>query len=105
MEPPTRPVNGQQSTIDGTSVRVFEVDGPSGKLWLRDLTVTGGAAADFGGGIANIGGTVRLNNCQVAGNVAGIAGGGIANDTFDPSRVARLEVIDSSVSSNQQVLT
>src|SRR5205823_12627994 len=98
-------VNGEQSTIDGPgSVRAFEVAGPGGKLWLRDLAITGGSATDFGGGIANIGGTVRLNSCQVAHNSAGVAGGGIANATFDPSSVARLELIDSSVIGNHQTL-
>lgn len=95
-------VNGNHAIIDGTgAVRVFEVDGPGGKLWLRDVRITGGAA-DTGGGIASFGGTVRLNSSEVSGNTASDAGGGIASVTIDPSTVANLLVIDSTVSGNQQ---
>src|SRR3954468_7231816 len=55
-------INGRHATIDGTnSVRVLEVDGPGGTLSLNQLTITGGSAADFGGGIANLGGAVTLD--------------------------------------------
>src|SRR5262249_42712096 len=95
-------VNGNGATIDGTeSVRILEVDGPTGNLSLQDLTLTGGSA-DFGGAIANIGGTVSLNHAQVTGNAATEAGGGIASVTFDPSSVAKLTLNQSSVSDNQQ---
>jgi hypothetical protein len=95
-------VNGNGSTIDGTgSVRILEVDGPGGNLSLQNVTLTGGSA-DFGGAIANIGGTVSLNRSQVTGNAATEAGGGIASVTFDPSSVAKLTVNQSSVSDNQQ---
>jgi hypothetical protein len=96
-------VVGHDATIDGTgSVRVFEVDGPGGSLALSDLTITGGSAVDFGGGIANLGGAVTLFDTEVTGNAAGVAGGGIANATFDPSSVATLVGRKSSVSGNQQ---
>jgi predicted outer membrane repeat protein len=95
-------VNGNGATIDGTgSVRILEVDGPSGSLSLQDVTLTGGSA-DFGGAIANVGGTVSLNHTQVTGNTATEAGGGIASVTFDPSSVAKLTLNQSSVSENQQ---
>ena len=38
------------------------------------MTITGGSAPDFGGGIANMGGTVTLNHAQVTGNAAVLAG-------------------------------
>lgn len=95
-------INGNQATIDGTdSFRVFEVDAP-GSLAARDLTITGGSAQDFGGGIVNVGGTVNLDHSQVTGNSAGDAGGGIASATFDPSSVATLTLRNTSVSDNQQ---
>lgn len=94
---------GNHATVDGTnSFRVFEVDGPGGSLSARDLTITGGSAVDFGGGIANLGGAVTLDHVQVTGNSAGVAGGGIASATFDPSSVATLTVRHSSVSGNHQ---
>jgi len=97
-------MNGNGATIDGTgSVRILEVDGPSGSLSLQNVTLTGGSA-DFGGAIANVGGTVSLNHSQVTGNTATQAGGGIANATFDPSSVARLTLNQSSVSDNQQTV-
>src|SRR5215475_467201 len=61
-------VNGNGATIDGTgSVRILEVDGPSGSLSLQDVTLTGGSASDFGGAIANLGGTVSLDHSLVTG--------------------------------------
>jgi hypothetical protein len=96
-------INGSQATIDGTnSFRDFEVDGPGGNLSARDLTITGGSVQDFGGGIANLDGTVMLDHSQVNGNSAGVAGGGIANATFDPSSVATLTLRNSSLNDNQQ---
>ena len=96
-------INGKHATIDGTgSFRVFEVDGPGGKLSLHQLTITGGSVLDFGGGIANVGGSVSLDHVQVTGNSAGVAGGGIANATFDPASVATLTARHSSISKNQQ---
>jgi hypothetical protein len=98
-------VNGNQATIDGTdSFRDFEVDGPGGSLSAQDLTITGGSSADFGGGIANMGGTVMLDHSQVTDNAAVLAGGGIASATFGPSSVAKLTLDQSSVSDNQQTL-
>jgi hypothetical protein len=96
-------INGNQATIDGTeSFRDFEVDGPGGNLSAHDLTITGGSAGDFGGGIANFGGAVTLDHTQVSGNAAAAAGGGIVNATFDPSSVATLTLRHSSVNDNQQ---
>jgi predicted outer membrane repeat protein len=96
-------INGNHATLDGTgSFRVFEVDGPGGSLSARQLTITGGSAQDFGGGIASLGGTVSLDHVRVTGNSAGVAGGGIASATFDPSSVAKLTVRHSIVSDNQQ---
>jgi hypothetical protein len=96
-------ITGNHATIDGTnSFRVFEVDGPGGNLAARQLTITGGSVQDFGGGIANLGGAVRLDDTRVTGNSAGAAGGGIVNATFDPSSVATLAVRHSSVSHNHQ---
>ncbi len=95
-------VNGNAATIDGTgSVRILEVDGPGGSLSLQNVTLTGGSA-DFGGAIANVGGTVGLNHSLVTGNAAADAGGGIANATFDPSSVAKLTLNHSAVSNNEQ---
>jgi hypothetical protein len=95
-------VNGNKATIDGTdSFRVFEVDAP-GNLSARDLTITGGSVGDFGGGIANIGGTVTLDHTQVTGNSAASAGGGIASATFSAGSVATLTLRNSWVNDNQQ---
>lgn len=99
-------INGNQSTIDGTnSFRVFEIDSPGG-LSANHLTITNGSA-DVGGGIANFGGTVLLNQAQVNGNAALVAGGGIASASIDPdfnpsNTVAALTVRNSTVSNNQQ---
>jgi len=98
-------IDGNQATIDGTdSFRDFEVDGPGGSLSAHDLTITGGSAQDFGGGIVNFGGSVMLDHSSVTGNSAVMAGGGIASATFDPSSPATLTLRNSSVSDNQQTL-
>jgi hypothetical protein len=100
-------VIGHDATIDGTgSVRVFEVDGPGGSLSLHDLTITHGSA-DIGGGIANFGGAVRLDETHVTGNSAVLAGGGIASASVTPTlgptgSVATLILRKSSVTGNQQ---
>jgi hypothetical protein len=100
-------VNGRDATIDGTnSVRVFEVDGPSGSLSANELTITGGSA-DVGGGVANFGGSVWLSKTKVSENAAVLAGGGIASASVTPtlspsSSVATLTLLQSSVNDNQQ---
>ena len=74
-------ITGNGATIDGTgAVRVFEVDGPGGNLWLNNVRITGGSA-DNGGGIANLGGTVTLNFSAVTRNTAADAGGSLAVET------------------------
>jgi hypothetical protein len=75
-------INGWNTTIARSApstkpFRFFEVDGPSGNLALRGLTLTGGFAP-FGGAIFNDEGTASLNHIQVTGNTAG-GGGGIAS--------------------------
>ena len=99
-------VNGNGATITGSgAVRIFEVDGPGGNLSLQNVTLTGGFSPDFGGAIANLGGTVTLNHSQVSDNTAVQAGGGIASATFDPSSVARLTLNNSAVTGNGQTLS
>jgi len=96
-------INGNSATIDGTnSFRDLEVDGPTGSLSARDLTITGGSVSDFGGGIANIGGTVSLDHTLVTGNSAASAGGGIASASFSPGVPASLTLRNSWVNDNQQ---
>jgi hypothetical protein len=58
---------------------------------LHNLTVTGGAAADFGGGIRNFG-TLTLDNCTVSGSTAN-DGGGASNSGI-------LTVVNSIISEN-----
>jgi hypothetical protein len=96
-------VNGNRATIDGTgAVRVFEVDGPGGNLWLNNVRITGGSA-DNGGGIANLGGMVTLNFSTVTRNTAADAGGGIAIATgLGPPGVAKLTLNFSRVTDNSQ---
>lgn len=98
-------VNGNGATIDGTgTVRDVEVDGPRGSLSTQNLTLTGGSAQDFGGALANLGGSVVLSNTWVTNNSAVVAGGGIASATMDPSSVARLTLNNTWVTGNQQTL-
>ena len=93
-------VFGNGATITGSgAVRIFEVDGPGGNLSLRNVTLTGGSASDFGGAILNSSGTVTLNQSVVTGNSAAMAGGGIANGTFGPS-TAMLTLNGSLVTNN-----
>ncbi len=98
----TTPISvfGNGATITGSgAVRIFEVDGPGGNLSLRNITLTGGSASDFGGAIFNSSGTVTLNQSVVTGNSAVTAGGGIASGTFGPSR-ASLTLNGSVVKNN-----
>ena len=72
---------------------------PGGNLSLRNVTLTGGSASDFGGAIFNSSGTVTLNQSVVTGNSAVTAGGGIASGTFGPS-TATLTLNGSVVTNN-----
>jgi hypothetical protein len=79
-------INGKGATIAGNSsnFRIVAIDGSSGgALTLNGVTITGGKvsgpmAAGSGGGIADVGGTLTLNNALVTQNSASSAGGGIA---------------------------
>jgi CHRD domain-containing protein len=79
-------INGKGATIAGNSsnFRIVAIDGSSGgALTLNGVTITGGKAAGpmlagAGGGIANVGGTLTLNNALVTQNSASSAGGGVA---------------------------
>jgi predicted outer membrane repeat protein len=97
-------LNGNGATVNGTGqVRDLEVDAP-GSLSAQNLTLTGGAATDFGGGIANLDGTVVLNHVSVTKNTAVVGGGGIASATM-ASGTARLTLNNSSVTNNTQSLS
>jgi len=102
-------VNGNGSTIAGndTDFRVFEVDGPGGKLTLQSVTITGGNVPDFGGGILDDGARLTLNRSVVTGNTAGMdtpmgggIGGGIASGTFFSGLAATLTLNSSQVNGN-----
>ncbi len=55
--------------------------GPAAAATLKGLTVSGGNATGFGGGIQNtVGGTVNLISDVISNNVASSEGGGIANE-------------------------
>jgi hypothetical protein len=93
-------VFGNGATITGSgAVRIFEVDGPGGNLSLRNITLTGGSASDFGGAIFNSSATVTLNQSVVTGNSAVTAGGGIASGTFGPN-TASLTLNSTLVTNN-----
>ena len=98
-------INGlgaDELTVSGNNTsRVFNLDdGDSGnqiEVVIEGLTITGGNAADFGGGISNRE-SLELSNSTISGNSAGDEGGGIANafDDIDST----LKVIDSTISDN-----
>jgi hypothetical protein len=56
---------------------VFKVSG--GSAALSGLTISGGMANTFGGGLYNQGGKVTLTDCRVTQNTANEDGGGLAN--------------------------
>jgi hypothetical protein len=84
--------------------RIVEVDaltpGNAGSLNLTALTLRGGKAEPgaVGGGIANFGGTVRLNSSTLRNNAA-TAGGGLYNDIGTSSLVGSFVVGNVATSS------
>ena len=79
-------VNGFNTTVTRNSTkpfRFFEVDGPTGNLTVRGVSLTNGLAP-AGGAILNAEGTVTLTNCRVNGNTAQMGGGGIASGIVNP---------------------
>jgi hypothetical protein len=84
-------LEGNELTVDGDDDhRVFSV-APGATVELHGFTVTGGAARDVGGGIAN-NGTLTLVDCTIFANSA-VAGGGIDNE-------GTLTLTNSTVSGN-----
>lgn len=101
--------------------RVFLVS--SANLTLNGVTITNGNGTGttstpfngFGGGIAQLGGTLTLNNSRVSGNSSASRGGGIysqsgaavtlINSTVSGNSAANGGGIDSAVSSNTLTLT
>jgi hypothetical protein len=56
---------------------VFDITSSSARVSLSGLTITGGGAVQFGGGIDNLG-TLMVSQCTISGNEAQV-GGGIYN--------------------------
>jgi parallel beta-helix repeat protein len=68
----------QNLTVSGGgNSGVFEVRG--GSAALSGLTISGGHANTFGGGVYNWGGTVTLTDCYVVQSTCNQSGGGLAN--------------------------
>lgn len=85
---------GAEATIingDGTDTVIVS----STDLALLDLTVTGGAGTNVGGGIQNNGGRLTLINCSVRDNTTENAGAGIYSDG------GALTVIGSTIHGNE----
>ena len=82
---------GRKIVINGNGHQAFSIT--SGTVELKNLTVTGGSAAN-GGGLSNNGGTVTVRNSAFTGNTATGTGGAIHNASGD------LTVINSTFASN-----
>jgi hypothetical protein len=101
-------INGKNTTIARSSesrmpFRIFEVDGPSGNLGLKGLTITGGSSPAFAGGIFNDEGSVALINTNVTDNSAANGpGGGIASG-IGPDHPTDVGPIGTLTLTNSQV--
>ena len=92
-------ISGQEAkiTISGNEqVRVFEV-AVNAELALLKLTVADGSSAEFGGGLLNNGGTVKVRNTTFSNNSAN-QGGGIF------SSASTVKVSNSTFSNNSAEL-
>ena len=76
---------------------ILNEGGNSATLSLNNCVVAGNSA-DFGAGIFNFNGKLRVNKCTINGNAAAFSGGGIANSAFDGA--ATLIITNSTISSN-----
>jgi hypothetical protein len=91
-----------QTTIDANGLdRVFELVLDTGaRLHLQDLTVTGGDTSgtidQYGGGILNDGGSLRLDSVHLTGNYGESLGGGLLNANDGQSMI-----VDSAVTENR----
>jgi parallel beta-helix repeat protein len=90
----TGPAAGVTVSGGGLS-RVFQVDGFVNAS-ISGLTITGGMAADVGGGLLNAG-TTALTNCTISGNSARY-GGGLYNG--GPHPFGSVTLTDCTVSGN-----
>ncbi len=95
-------INGNNYTIQRSGATPFRIlaANVSGDLTLNDVTITGGYGD--GGGIANYGGTVTINNSTISGNTAAADGGGIANvaNTYSGTATATMMINNSTISGN-----
>jgi predicted outer membrane repeat protein len=67
-------------TVSGDQAsRVFDITSTSAAVTISGMTISGGKAADNGGGILN-NGTLTVSDCTISGNSAATEGGGILND-------------------------
>ena len=73
----TGPAANTLNVSGGGKSRVFDINGASAVI--SGLTISGGMANTFGGGLYNQGGKVTLTDCLVTQNTANEDGGGLAN--------------------------
>ena len=89
------------NTADGTGGGIYTQEGIlSDTLLLTRTTVSGNEAFENGGGIANIGDHVELNESTVSDNTAGSFGGGI----FTSGILFRTLIVERSTISGNQAL-
>ncbi len=94
-------IEGNGSTIRQTcaSERVFDLREASPAVVVRGVTITGGAAPQFGAAVRSIA-ALTLDHVTVSGNNSSTAGPDAAVATGGPSPVA---IVDSSISDNPKV--
>ncbi len=89
---------GNNSTVNaGGLSRVLSVDNGGGTaVILRNLVITGGSAADFGGGIfLTAYSDLEMRGCTVKGNFAPTQGGGIFADFYAGLTLTNTSVMDN----------
>lgn len=79
--------------------RHFQIEA-GGHLTLQDLTLTGGYAADYGGSVWNLSGSLIVRRCTFAGNTAGGEGGAIQVWAGAPLLVIENATFVSNTSAN-----
>ena len=82
-DPATTTITGPSASLltvsGGGASRVFDIQG--GAAALSGLTISGGVAADNGGGVfVSDHGNLAIDRCVISGNTAGTSGGGAATN-------------------------
>lgn len=95
-------ISGNTSGADGGGVEAESISSDNPTTTITDSLVSGNSTpmGRDGGGVANIGGALRIERSTISGNTTLGNGGGVATETAGVGSDGRMSLIDSTVAGN-----